>query len=327
MGWDIRFDSLRSCRRRRMNPCAAAFTLVELLVVIGIIAVLIAILMPALAAARESANRTKCSFNLRNWGVAAYNFAADHRGRFPAAMVHGTYCPIPDSIEPFQTTKNQMEDPGTTNIRATFPGTPDQYQELYGLDLKGWASYGLQLGSLQYVVTETGGGFDAANAIAQDPGGLTSSLVCPSSNSPIYSVSYNGLVGSLTRTHYQYVGGYTQRRLHYNVFGYAGNVNPASLIPAVDQSDKSLADCVLGADDVLYIALQNPNYFEGTDHWVTNHGWVPVSGGQKPKFQNILFGDGHVQGVGPGHYTAALSLSNFSIEHSAAWMYWYFGLQ
>lgn len=73
---------LKSSRRPSQRP-SAGFTLVELLVVIGVIALLIGILMPALSRAREASIRVKCASNLRQIGTAAMNYAAENKGALP----------------------------------------------------------------------------------------------------------------------------------------------------------------------------------------------------------------------------------------------------
>src|SRR5215831_7514475 len=74
----------------KLSNRKTGFTLVELLVVIGIIALLISILLPSLNRARETANRVKCAGNVRQIALAMIMYANDNKGLFPRSLDNGT---------------------------------------------------------------------------------------------------------------------------------------------------------------------------------------------------------------------------------------------
>lgn len=111
------------------HPPAGAFTLIELLVVIAIIAILAAILLPVLSAARERAWTTQCKSNLHQIGMGMNLYATDNHSLYPESG--GTI--LWDQIDP----QTQMHG----WMQQILPYTQSTNVDRCPKDMRGWFSY------------------------------------------------------------------------------------------------------------------------------------------------------------------------------------------
>jgi prepilin-type N-terminal cleavage/methylation domain-containing protein len=95
----------------------AAFTLIELLVVIAIIGILASMLLPALAQAKESARRMKCTSNLHELDLACAMYVSDNNGQYPPRCATNRWCTY--MLSYYKTTNILICPSETNNLPAT----------------------------------------------------------------------------------------------------------------------------------------------------------------------------------------------------------------
>jgi prepilin-type N-terminal cleavage/methylation domain-containing protein len=156
---DGRTPSLTQCG-------SAAFTLIELLVVIAIIAILAAILLPALAKAKDKAIRTQCMANIKNQNLALTIYANENKDRFPDSTGIGNWAwDFPTAHEQAVTNNGAPEvvwyDPGLSQ-RFTAVQDADMFIHWgswgnvgYALTLPGTASYAEEVNNFQFITNIT----------------------------------------------------------------------------------------------------------------------------------------------------------------------------
>ena len=169
------------------------FTLIELLVVIAIIGVLIALLLPAVQAAREAARRAQCTNNLKQMGLALANFESSNGGYVPG---YGPYF-----------------NPGTAG-GGTCGGRPNVLAQILPF-MEGTSLYNAF--NFEWCINSYGAG--TANFTAQIQ--IVSAFICPSdpNNVQLNGLGYANYVASLGGTAAQQVGSQSYQEANTGMLG------------------------------------------------------------------------------------------------------------
>jgi prepilin-type N-terminal cleavage/methylation domain-containing protein/prepilin-type processing-associated H-X9-DG protein len=280
-----------------------AFTLVELLVVIAIIGVLVALLLPAVQAAREAARRTQCTNNLKQWALAVQTYD-DANKLYPTGRM-GCDCWTGDVCG----TRPSSTRPGTSGFVLLLPQM--EQQSLYD-------QLGFQKGAIAPATPCAGVTDDTAGwstGITQLLALQPKSVVCPSNTAKKVSGGWG--IGSYAFNHGTYGAslGTDQVNLkHYNtgVFMYRTEIKPRDVTDGLSNTI-FIGEVADGHDDnnsnKWMIASRHTDSLRSTENPLNTPISAPIFldlyglkvngafSSKHPRGALFAFGDGHVQYV------------------------------